>query len=63
MIGSLPRRHRAEEFKKFLVKLDREVPDEPDLHLTCDIYATHNAPESWPHPGSICTSHRLARSG
>ncbi|MFJ2913368.1 IS630 family transposase [Streptomyces sp. NPDC087228] len=26
VIGSLPRRHRAEEFTKFLIKLDKEVP-------------------------------------
>ncbi|MFB7209442.1 hypothetical protein [Streptomyces sp. NPDC056255] len=26
MIGSLHRRHRTEEFKKFFVKLDKKIP-------------------------------------
>jgi hypothetical protein len=33
VIGSLHRRHRAEEFKKLHVKLDREVPQGLDVHL------------------------------
>ena len=44
VIGSLHRRHRAAEFKKFLAKLDREVPAELDVHLICDNYATHKTP-------------------
>jgi transposase len=36
VIGSIHRRHRAVEFKKFLAKLDREVPPELDVHLICD---------------------------
>ncbi|MGW1433593.1 IS630 family transposase, partial [Streptomyces sp. NPDC002431] len=44
VIGSLHRRHRAEEFKKFLVKLDKEVPAGLDIHLICDNYATHKTP-------------------
>ncbi|TSB40761.1 IS630 family transposase [Streptomyces benahoarensis] len=44
VIGSLHRRHRAEEFKKFLVKLDREVPDGLEVHLVLDNYATHKTP-------------------
>ncbi|WP_405960129.1 IS630 family transposase [Streptomyces sp. NBC_00024] len=42
--GSLHRRHRAEEFKKFLTKLDKEVPADLDVHLICDNYATHKTP-------------------
>ncbi|MFF4835758.1 hypothetical protein ACFY16_28950, partial [Streptomyces sp. NPDC001315] len=41
VIGSLHRRHRAEEFKKFLIKLDQEVPAGLDVHLVLDNYATH----------------------
>ncbi|MEV7118979.1 IS630 family transposase [Kitasatospora griseola] len=41
VIGSLHRRHRTAEFKKFLAKLDREVPAGLDVHLICDNYATH----------------------
>jgi transposase len=44
VIGSLHRRHRAEEFKAFLAKLDREVPAGLDVHLICDNYATHKTP-------------------
>ncbi len=44
VIGSLHRRHRAEEFKKFLVKLDREVPVGLEIHLVLDNYATHKTP-------------------
>ncbi|MBM9617647.1 IS630 family transposase [Streptomyces zhihengii] len=44
VIGSLHRRHRAEEFKKFLIKLDSEVPDGLEVHLVLDNYATHKTP-------------------
>jgi transposase len=44
VIGSLHRRHRAVEFKKFLVKLDKEIPNGLDVHLVCDNYATHKTP-------------------
>ncbi|MGW4339963.1 IS630 family transposase [Rhodococcus koreensis] len=44
VIGSIHRRHRATEFKKFLTKLDREVPADLDVHLICDNYGTHKAP-------------------
>ena len=44
VIGSLHRRHRAIEFKKFLQTLDREVPDELAVHLILDNYATHKTP-------------------
>ena len=33
VISSLHRRHRAVEFKKFLAKLDKEVPDHLDVHI------------------------------
>src|SRR6266516_6061956 len=44
VIGSLHRRHRAVEFKKFLTKLDSEVPADLDLHLVCDNASTHKTP-------------------
>ncbi|MFJ4866337.1 IS630 family transposase, partial [Streptomyces sp. NPDC088748] len=44
VIGSLHRRHRAEEFKKFLIRLDKEVPADLDVHLVHDNYATHKTP-------------------
>ncbi|MGP3689677.1 IS630 family transposase [Streptomyces sp. IBSNAI002] len=45
VIGSLHRRHRAEEFKKFLVKLDKEMPAGLEIHLVLDNYATHKTPD------------------
>jgi transposase len=44
VIGSIHRRHRAVEFRKFLTKLDHEVPADLDVHLICDNYSTHKAP-------------------
>ncbi|MFF6873731.1 IS630 family transposase [Streptomyces sp. NPDC012450] len=44
VIGSLHRRHRAVEFKKFLAKLDREVPAGLEVHLILDNYVTHKVP-------------------
>lgn len=38
-------RHRTAEFKKFLGHLDREVPDDLDVHLVLDNYSTHKTPE------------------
>jgi len=44
IIGSIHRRHRAAEFKKFLIKIDKEVPADLDIHLICDNYGTHKHP-------------------
>lgn len=44
VIGSLHRRHRAVEFKKFLTKLDKEVPAGLEVHLILDNYVTHKTP-------------------
>jgi transposase-like protein/transposase len=41
VISSLHRRHRAAEFRKFLVRIDKAVPAELDVHLVCDNLATH----------------------
>jgi transposase len=42
--GSIHRRHRATEFKKFLTKLNAQIPADLDVHLICDNYATHKTP-------------------
>jgi transposase/transcriptional regulator with XRE-family HTH domain/DNA-binding CsgD family transcriptional regulator len=44
VISSLHRRHRSAEFKKFLTKIDTEVPDDLQIHLICDNYGTHKTP-------------------
>jgi transposase len=41
VIGSLHSRHRAIEFKKFLILIDTHVPEHLDVHLVLDNYATH----------------------
>ena len=45
VISELHRRHRHQEFLKFLRKIDKNVPAGLDVHLVCDNYATHNTPE------------------
>ena len=45
VISELHRRHRAIEFRKFLVKVDKAVPADLDVHLVCDNYATHTTAE------------------
>jgi transposase len=44
VITELHRKHRAIEFKKFLVAIDKAVPAELDVHLVCDNLATHKTP-------------------
>jgi transposase/DNA-binding XRE family transcriptional regulator len=44
VISSLHRRHRAVEFKRFLTKIDAQVPAGLDIHLICDNYGTHKHP-------------------
>jgi transposase len=39
------RRHRHQEFVRFLKLIDDAVPAGLDLHLICDNYATHKTPE------------------
>lgn len=44
IIGSLHRRHRSIEFVKFLDQIDAAVPQDLDVHLVLDNYATHKTP-------------------
>jgi transposase len=45
VISALHRRHRHQEFLKFLKKIDKNVPAELDVHVVCDNYGTHKTPE------------------
>jgi transposase len=45
VIGKCFRRHRAKEFIRFLKQIDETVPEELDVHLILDNYATHKTPE------------------
>ena len=44
VIGALHARHRAVEFKKFLVTIDQQVPADLDVHLVLDNVSTHKTP-------------------
>jgi transposase len=67
VIGSIHRRHRSTEYRKFLNTIDKQVPAELDVHVICDNYATHKTTSSrsgWPRTrASTCTSSRPARPG
>lgn len=41
VIGQCHRRHRALEFRKFLDRIDSEVPETLDIHIVLDNYGTH----------------------
>jgi transposase len=45
VVGQCFKRHRHQEFLKFLRRLDREFPGKTPLHLVMDNYGTHNTPE------------------
>ena len=44
VIGSCHRRHRHQEFLSFLDKIEASVPEQLDVHLVLDNYATHKTP-------------------
>jgi transposase len=44
VISELHRQHRAVEFKKFLIAIDKAVPAGLGVHLVCDNLATHKTP-------------------
>jgi transposase len=41
VIGECHRRHRSVEFRKFLDRIDRSVPEDLEVHLILDNYGTH----------------------
>jgi hypothetical protein len=44
VISELHRRHRHQEYLKFLRRIDKNVPVELDVHVVCDNYGTHKTP-------------------
>ena len=44
VIGQCFPRHRSREFLRFLRSLETQVPDDLDVHLAMDNYATHKTP-------------------
>jgi transposase len=57
VIHALRQRHRALEFRKFLVQIDQQVPAHLDVHLVLDNASTHKTPaiQKWlaTHPRFI----------
>jgi transposase len=45
VIAEHHRRHRHQEFLRFLKTIDKAVPAELELYLICDNYGTHKTPE------------------
>jgi len=45
VIGECHRRHRHQEFLKFLKLVDKELPDGSEIHLVMDNYGTHKTPK------------------
>jgi transposase len=45
VIGDCHKRHRHQEFLKFLRRIDQEFPGDTPLHLVMDNYGTHGTPE------------------
>ena len=45
VIGKCCKRHRAIEFLDFLKRIDRQMPEGPDVHIVMDNYATHKTPK------------------
>src|SRR6516165_4781075 len=44
VLGRCFRRHRSQEFRRFLDTIDKTVPPHLDLHLILDNYGTHKTP-------------------
>ena len=44
IVGQIHRRHRSQEFRKFLDAIDAAVPANLDVHLILDNYGTHKTP-------------------
>jgi transposase len=44
VISQLAARHRAIEFKRFLARIDKQVPAGLDVHVICDNSSTHKTP-------------------
>lgn len=44
VIASTHRKHRAVEFRKFLKKIDSQIPAHLQVHIICDNYGTHKSP-------------------
>jgi transposase len=64
VIGNGHKRHRHQEFLKFLRRIDREFPGNTPLHLVIDNYGTHGTVEvqAWLNKHSRFVLHRVPTS-
>jgi len=64
VIGDCQKRHRHQEFLKFLRRIDREFPWKTPLHLVIDNYGTHGTVEvkAWLKKHSRFVLHRVPTS-
>jgi transposase len=64
VIGDCHKRHRHQEFLKFLRRIDREFPGNTALHLVIDNYGTHGTVEvkAWLKKHSRFVLHRVPTS-
>jgi transposase len=64
VIGDCHKRHRHQEFLKFLRRIDREFPGNTPLHLVIDNYGTHGTVEvkAWLKKHSRFVLHRVPTS-
>ena len=64
VIGDCHKRHRHQEFLKFLRRIDREFPGKTPLHLVIDNYGTHGTVEvkAWLKKHSRFVLHRVPTS-
>src|SRR6266478_3676970 len=46
VISELHRRHRHQEYLKFLKRIDKNVPPDLDIHVACDNYGPHKSVEA-----------------
>jgi len=64
VIGDCYKRHRHQEFLRFLRRINREFPGQKPLHLVMDNYGTHGTPEvkDWLNRHSRFTVHYVPTS-
>ena len=64
VIGDCHKRHRHQEFLKFLRRINREFPGNTPLHLVMDNYGTHSTPEvkAWLKKHSRFVAHYVPTS-
>jgi transposase len=65
VIGRCQKKHRHQEFLRFLDQIEREVPSELAVHLVLDNYATHKVPRvaAWFRRHPRCHLHFTPTSG